>query len=96
MTSNKITAIVITALAGVALVQYFSMSYNERQQLISDIKSRLHELLDDAENTGERAKNYLSQLQSQDHHWMDKLVVIKKLVDEVRPTRLTSYTNVNK
>ncbi|MEO5647478.1 MAG: hypothetical protein ABIQ56_03890 [Chitinophagaceae bacterium] len=96
MTSNKIILIAITAIAGIALVQYFSMSYEERQKLIDDIKKRLHELIDDAENTGERAKNYLSQLQSSDQHWMDKLVVIKKLVDEVRPQKFSSYTNVNK
>lgn len=95
MTSNKIAAIAITALAGIALVQYFSMSPAERQQLISDVKARLHELLDDAENTGQRAKNYLSQLQSPDQHWMDKLVVIKKLIDEVKPPKFSSYTNMN-
>lgn len=96
MTSNKIIAIAVTALAGIALVQYFQMEPAERRRLIEDIKAKLHDLLDDAENTGERAKDYLAKLKGSEHHWMDKLVVIKKLIDEVRPQGFSAYTNVNK
>ena len=87
MTSNnKITAIVVTGLAALGLISYFRMSQDERQDFIAGIKAKLHELLDNAEETGERAKHYLAQLKStHEDNWLDKLVVIKKIIDEVKP-----------
>jgi hypothetical protein len=88
MNSNKITAIVITGLAALGLVSYFRMSQEERAEFIAGVKARLSELLDDAEGAGERAKGYMHQLKStHPDNWLDKLVVIKKIVDEVKPIK---------
>src|SRR5687767_12835629 len=88
MTSNKITGIALTAVAGFALLRYFQMSPEERQSFIQGVKERLHELLDDIDSTRDRAQSYMTQLKStSEDNWLDKLVVVKKIIDEVKPAR---------
>jgi hypothetical protein len=88
LTTNKITAIVVAALAGIAIWRYFSMSPQERYEFKEGLKARIHELIDDAEGTSEKAKAYMAQLKSPStDNVLDKLVVVKKIIDDIKPVQ---------
>ena len=59
---NTIGAIILGVAAGVALLKFFSMPEDERQEFISHLKNKAHDLLDDAEGTVEKVKQHFGSI----------------------------------
>jgi len=80
--ANTIGAIILGAAAGVALIKFFNMPELERDEFISHLKNRAHDLLDDAEGTVEKVKNHFAEIDTKEHP-VDKLFVVKRLLSEL-------------
>ncbi len=79
---NTIGAIILGVAAGVALLKFFSMPEGERQEFISHIKNKAHDLLDDAEGTVEKVKQHFAEIDDK-HQPVDKLFVIKRMLTDM-------------
>ena len=79
--ANTIGALILGAAAGVALVKYFSMPELEREEFITHLKDRAHELLDDAEGTVDKIKDHFAEIDMKPKEaWVDKIFVAKRLL----------------
>jgi rhamnogalacturonyl hydrolase YesR len=82
--ANTIGAVILGAAAGVALIKFFSMPEYERDEFISHLKNRAHELLDDAESTVDTVKQHFAEIDMKPKEaWVDKLFVAKRLLTEL-------------
>ncbi len=82
--SNSIAAIILGAAVGLTLLRFFNLSKDERDQVLSDIKNKTHDLLDDAEATVEKVKHYVEELKSKrPDEWTDKIFVIKNMLKDL-------------
>ena len=82
--SNYIGAIILGAAAGVALLQFYSMTEEERRDFVAHLKNRAHDLLDDAENTFDKVNHYFDEIDAKARNeWVDKLFIIKRLVTDL-------------
>ncbi|MGI8583996.1 MAG: hypothetical protein ACR2KX_17505 [Chitinophagaceae bacterium] len=79
---NTIGAIILGVAAGVALLKFFSMPEDERQEFISHIKNKAHDLLDDAEGTVEKVKQHFAEIDNKQQP-VDKLFVIKRMLTDM-------------
>jgi len=80
--SNTIGAVILGAAAGMALLKFYSMPDDERQEFISHIKNRAHDLLDDAEGTLDTVKEHFAEIDAKPSA-VDKLFVIKRLLTDL-------------
>ena len=79
--TNTIGALILGAAIGVAMVKYFSMPEEEKEEFIAHLKNRAHELLDDAENTVDTVKQHFAEIDNKPKEaWVDKLFVAKRLL----------------
>ncbi len=76
---NTIGAIILGAAVGVALLKFYSMPDEERQEFIAHLKNKAHDLLDDAEGTVDKVKHHFAEIDSKESP-IDKLFVAKRLV----------------
>jgi hypothetical protein len=82
--SNKIAAIILGAAAGVALLKFFNMPKEERQEFFSHLKNKTNELLDNAEETVETVEHYMDEVKAKgENEWIDKLYILKRLFKEL-------------
>ena len=82
--ANTIGAIILGAAAGVALLKFFSMPEEEREEFITHLKTRAHDLLDDAENTVDKVKEHFAEIDMKPKEaWVDKLFIAKRLLTEL-------------
>ena len=82
--SNQIGAIILGATAGVALIRFFNMPYDEREEFLTHLKERAHDLLDDAEGTVEKVKHHFAEIeQKPPDACVEKLFVIQKLLSNL-------------
>ena len=82
--SNTIGAVILGATAGLALLKFYTMPSYERQEFLSHIKNRAHDLLDDAEGTMDKVKEHFAEIDSkQPHQTVDKLFVFKRLLTDL-------------
>ena len=82
--SNYIGAIILGAAAGLALLKFYSMPDEERQEFISHLKDKAHDLLDDAENTVDKVNHYFAEIDTkQRNEWVDKLFIVKRLLTDL-------------
>ena len=79
---KTIGALLLGAVVGVALLKYFSMSEEERNEFISHLKNRAHDLLDDAEGTLDKVKHHFGEIDMKDNA-VDKLFVAKRLLTDL-------------
>ena len=78
--SNTIAAIILGASAGVALLRFFNMPKEEKEQFYSHIKQTANELLDNSEETVEKVEHYMDEIkQKGDDEWIDKIYILKKM-----------------
>lgn len=83
MSNEKtIGAIILGAAAAVALLRFFSMPEKERNEFISHLKNRAHDLLDDTEGTMNRVKHHFAEIDNKVHP-VDKLLVAKNLITDL-------------
>jgi hypothetical protein len=80
--ANTIGALIIGAAAGLALLKYYSMPDEEREEFVSHLKNRTHDLLDDAENTVEKIKVHFAEIDAKPNT-VDKLFVFKRLLSDL-------------
>ena len=79
--SNVIGAIILGAAASVALLEFYRMPYYEREEFLSHLKNKTHDLLDDAEGTLDTVKVHFDEIDSIPvNQWVDKLFVVKRLL----------------
>ncbi len=79
--SNYIGALILGAAAGVALLKFYSMPKEERDEFLDHLKNRAHDLLDDAEGTVEKVKHHFAEIdEKQPDQLVDKLFVVKRLL----------------
>jgi len=79
--SNYVGAIILGAAAGLALLKFYSMPDEEREEFISHLKNRAHDLLDDAENTVDKVNHYFEEIDAKSRNeWVDKLFVARRLL----------------
>ena len=79
--SNYIGAIILGASVGVALLKFYSMPKEERDEFLDHLKNKAHDLLDDAEETVEKVKLHFAEIDAkQPDEWVDKLFVVKRLL----------------
>jgi hypothetical protein len=82
--SNYIGAIILGAAAGLAILKFYSMPDEEREEFISHLKNRAHDLLDDAENTVDKVNYYFAEIDTKARNeWVDKLFIVKRLLTEL-------------
>jgi hypothetical protein len=82
--SNSVAAIVLGAAIGLTLIRFFTLSKEERDQVLSDIKHKTSDLLDDAEATVEKVKHYVDELKSKrPEEWTDKIFVIRNMLKDL-------------
>ena len=82
--SNYVGAIILGAAAGLALLKFYSMSQEEREEFISHLKDRAHDLLDDAENTVDKVNHYFDEIDTKARdEWVDKLFIVKRLLTDL-------------
>ena len=78
--SKQIGAIILGAAAGVALVRFFSMPKEDREQFFNHLKNQTHLLLDNAEDTVEKVEHYMDEFKSKgENELIDKLYILKKM-----------------
>ena len=79
--SNYIGAIILGASVGVALLKFYSMPKEERDEFLDHLKNKAHDLLDDTEGTVEKVKQHFAEIDTkQPDEWVDKLFVVKRLL----------------
>lgn len=82
--ANTIGALILGAVAGVALVRFFTMPEEEKDEFLTHLKNRAHDLLDDAENTVDKVKQHFAEIDMKPNDaWVDKLFVAKRLITEL-------------
>ena len=82
--ANTIGAMILGAAVGVALIKYFSMPELKREEFITHLKNRAHDLLDDAEGTVEKIKDHFAEIDMKPKEaWVDKLFVAKRLLTDL-------------
>ncbi|MBA2562039.1 MAG: YtxH domain-containing protein [Chitinophagaceae bacterium] len=82
--SNYIGGIILGAAVGVALLKFYSMPKEERDEFLDHLKNRAHDLLDDAEGTVEQVKQHFAEIDAkQSNELVDKLFVFKRLLSNL-------------
>lgn len=79
---KTIGALLLGAIAGVAILKFYSMPPEERQEFISHLKNRAHDLLDDAEGTMDKVKHHFAEIDTKQNP-VDKLFVAKRLLSDL-------------
>ena len=79
--SNTIGAIILGAAVGVALLKFYNMPENEREDFYSHLKNRAHDLLDDVEGTVSTVQKHFDEIDKKSKEdWAEKFFVFRKLL----------------
>ena len=79
--SNTIGAIILGAAVGVALLKFYNMPEEEREEFYSHLKNRAHDLLDDVEGTVDTVKQHFAEIDRKSgEEWVEKFLVVKKML----------------
>ncbi len=62
--SKHIATFLLGAAAAVGAYKYMNMTPEEKEKLAANLKEKAHHFKDEAENAGEKAKEYFSELKS--------------------------------
>lgn len=80
---NIVAAVLLGAAAGVALVRFFRLPQEERDEFVNRIKDKTSELLDDVENTVEKVEQFMDEYKSKgEDEWIDKIYLVKSSLKE--------------
>ena len=79
--SNTIGAIILGAAVGVAILKFFTMPDEEREELYCQLNNKAHDLLDDVEGTVDTIKQHFAEIDTKpEEEWVEKLIVFKRLL----------------
>jgi hypothetical protein len=82
--SSTVAAIILGVSAGIALLKFFNMPKEERDEFISNLKRRTDELLNDAEETIEKVERFMDEIKLKgEDEWVEKLLVVKRMMKEL-------------
>ena len=82
--SSYIGGIILGAAAALAIYKLYSMTEEERDELLKDIKETTHDLLNNAENTVEKVEHYVAQMKEKgEGEWIDKMYLAKKMIHDL-------------
>ena len=82
--SNTIGAVILGAAAGVAILKFFNMPEEEREEFYAHLKERADKLLEVTEGTIETIKSHFAQIDEKaKEEWVDKLLIAKNLLNEL-------------
>lgn len=82
--SNTIAAIILGASAGVALLKFYSMPKEERDEFYAYLKAKTNDLLDNAERTVEKVEHFMAEIDRKgENEWIDKLLVVKRMFKDL-------------
>jgi gas vesicle protein len=62
--SKHIATFILGAAAGLAAAKYMSMSEEEREKLLKDLKDKANGFKEEAESAAEKAKDYFTELKT--------------------------------
>ncbi|MEP7228955.1 MAG: hypothetical protein ABI691_01805 [Ginsengibacter sp.] len=78
--TSTISAIILGASIGVALLKFYSMPKEEREEFFNQLKKQTDYLLDNAEDTVEKVEQFMGEIKSKgENEWIEKLYVLKKM-----------------
>ena len=60
--AKHIATFLLGAAAGAAFLKYNSMTEEEKEKLMADLKDKAHKFKDEAETTADKAKDYFEEL----------------------------------
>ena len=90
--SSTVSAIILGASIGVALLKFYSMPKEERDAFFDRIKKQTDVLLDNAEDTVEKVERFMDQIKSkEENEWIEKLYVVKKMFNDLYGKPRGSY-----
>lgn len=79
--SSTVAALILGASIGVALLKFYSMPKEERDEFLNHIKKTTSDLLDDAENTVEKVEHFMEEYKAKgDKAWIEKLYILRKML----------------
>ena len=82
--TSTITAIILGASIGAALLKFYSLPKEEKDALMDYLKKTTNDLLDNAESTVEKVEQYMGEVKSKgDNAWVEKIYVFKKMFSEL-------------
>jgi phage-related protein len=80
MSKSTIASLILGASIGLALLKFYSMPEEDKQDFLDNIKKTTNDLLDDAETTVEKVEHYVDEIKSKgEKKWVEKLYVLKKM-----------------
>ena len=80
MTKSTIASLIFGASIGFALLKFYSMPEEDKQDFLDHLKKTTNDLLDDAETTVEKVEHYVDEIKSKgENRWIEKLYVLKKM-----------------
>lgn len=83
-TSGKIGAVILGAVIAIAILKFYSMSEEEREEFFAHLKRRANDLLDDAEGTVEKVKQHLAEIDEKAKDaWADKMLILRRMLDDL-------------
>ncbi len=78
--SSTVAAVILGASIGVALLKFYSMPKEERDEFIDHIKQKTSDLLDDAENTVEKVEHFMGEINEKGEKGIvEKLYVLQRM-----------------
>lgn len=80
MEAKQVGALIFSAAAIYAAYRFFDLPKEERRSMVSNIRERTGDLLEDADNTVEKVHHYFSELKNtQPGNWIDKIYLLRKM-----------------
>jgi hypothetical protein len=64
LSSKHLATFILGAAAGVAISKYMSLSDEEKEKLMADLKKKANNFKDDAETAAQKAKEYFEELRT--------------------------------
>ena len=64
LSSKHLATFILGAAAGVAISKYMSLSDEEKEKLMADLKKKANHFKDDAETAAQKAKEYFEELRT--------------------------------
>ncbi|MEO8568519.1 MAG: hypothetical protein ABI419_05275 [Ginsengibacter sp.] len=85
--SSTIAGIILGASIGVALLKFYSMPKEERDEFFDRIKKQTDYLLDNAEDTVEKVERFMGEIKTKEkNEWMGKIYLLKKMFNDLYGT----------
>ncbi|HZW69279.1 MAG TPA: hypothetical protein VFF57_00330, partial [Hanamia sp.] len=74
MTKSTIASLILGASIGFALLKFYSMPEEDKQDFLDHLKKTTNDLLDDAEATVEKVEHYVDEMKLKgEKRWIERL-----------------------